>query len=67
MSDLAWRPQPFGWLTQAVWAPERAFKKGRAAEQAESDTRLRIFFLLALFATGRRAPRAALAGRAGSG
>ncbi|MGZ3365950.1 MAG: peptidoglycan D,D-transpeptidase FtsI family protein [Caulobacteraceae bacterium] len=52
MSDLAWRPQPFGWLTQAVWALERAFKKGRAAEQAESDTRLRIFFLLALFATG---------------
>jgi cell division protein FtsI (penicillin-binding protein 3) len=52
MSDLAWRPQPFGWLTQAVWALERAFKKARAADQAESDTRLRIFFLLALFATG---------------
>jgi cell division protein FtsI (penicillin-binding protein 3) len=52
MSDLAWRPQPFGWLTQAVWGLERAFKKGRAASQAEGDTRLRIFFLLALFATG---------------
>jgi cell division protein FtsI (penicillin-binding protein 3) len=52
MTDLAWRSQPFGWLTQAVWALERAFKKGRAADQAESDTRLRIFFLLALFATG---------------
>jgi cell division protein FtsI (penicillin-binding protein 3) len=52
MSDLAWRPQPFGWLTQAVWSLERAFKKGRAANQAEGDTRLRIFFLLALFATG---------------
>jgi cell division protein FtsI (penicillin-binding protein 3) len=52
MSDLAWRPQPFGWLTQAVWGLERAFKKSRAANQAEGDTRLRIFFLLALFATG---------------
>ena len=51
MTDLAWRPQPFGWLTQAVWALERAFKKARAADQ-QSDTRLRIFFLLALFATG---------------
>jgi cell division protein FtsI (penicillin-binding protein 3) len=52
MSDLAWRPQPFGWLTQAVWGLERAFKKGRAAEQQENETRLRIFFLLALFASG---------------
>ncbi len=52
MSDLAWRREPFGWLTQAVWALERAFKKARAADQAEGDTRLRIFFLLALFATG---------------
>ena len=52
MSDLAWRPQPFGWLTQAVWGLERAFKKGRAANQAEGDPRLRIFFLLALFASG---------------
>lgn len=52
MSDLAWRPQPFGWLTQAVWALERAFKKARAADQVEGETRLRIFFLLALFATG---------------
>ncbi len=52
MSDLAWRPQPFGWLTQAVWGLEGAFKKGRAANQTEGETRLRIFFLLALFATG---------------
>lgn len=52
MSDLAWRSQPFGWLTQAVWALERAFKKAKAADQSEGDTRLRIFFLLALFGTG---------------
>ena len=52
MSDLAWRSQPFGWLTQAVWALERAFKKAKAAEHGENETRLRIFFLLALFATG---------------
>ena len=52
MSDLSWRPGPFGFLTQAVWGVERAFKKGRVADEAESDTRIRIFFLLALFATG---------------
>jgi len=52
MSDLTWRREPFGFLTQAMWALERAFKRGRAADQAERDTRLRIFFLLALFATG---------------
>ena len=52
MSDLTWRREPFGFLTQAMWALERAFKRARAADQAERDTRLRIFFLLALFATG---------------
>jgi cell division protein FtsI (penicillin-binding protein 3) len=52
MSDLTWRREPFGFLTQAVWALDRAFKKARAVDQAERDTRLRIFFLLALFATG---------------
>ena len=53
MRDLAWRRrEPFGFVTQGVWALERAFKKGRALDQAERDTRLRIFFLLALFATG---------------
>ena len=52
MSDLTWRREPFGFLTQAMWALERAFKRGRAADQAERDTRLRIFFLLALFGTG---------------
>ena len=52
MSDLSWRREPFGFLTQAVWGVERAFKRGRVADQAESDARIRIFFLLALFATG---------------
>lgn len=52
MSDLAYRREPLGFLTQAVWGLERAFKQGRAVDQAERDTRLRIFFLLALFATG---------------
>ena len=52
MSDLTWRREPFGFLTQGVWALEGAFKKARAADQAERDTRLRIFFLLALFASG---------------
>jgi cell division protein FtsI (penicillin-binding protein 3) len=53
MSDLTWRREPFGFLTQAVWGLERAFKKDKAAaDQAEGQTRLRIFFLLALFASG---------------
>jgi cell division protein FtsI (penicillin-binding protein 3) len=54
MSDLAWYRGPFGWrwLTQAVWALERAFKKAKAADKGENETRIRIFFLLALFGTG---------------
>lgn len=54
MSDLAWRRSRFGWrwISEAMWALERAFKKAKAADRAENDTRIRIFFLLALFGTG---------------
>ena len=54
MSDLSWYRGPFGWrwLAQGVWALERAFKRARATDSTEADTRLRIFFLLALFGTG---------------
>ena len=42
------------WFSQIVWSLEDAFKKAKAADQAEDDTRtrMRIFILLALFATG---------------
>lgn len=52
MTDLSWRREPFGALTEAVWGLERAFKDSSAADQAEGNARIRIFFLLALFLTG---------------
>ena len=53
MSDLSWNGGPFGWrrLTQALWTLERGFKRALVADKTEGETRLRIFFLLALFAT----------------
>src|SRR5690606_26408294 len=38
------------WLTGGFWSLERAFERARAAGKAEDDTRIRIFFVLALFA-----------------
>jgi cell division protein FtsI (penicillin-binding protein 3) len=44
---------PIGrWLVQRLWWIERAFERARASERALDDTRLRIFFVLALFAAG---------------
>lgn len=43
---------PRGWLVSRVWGLERAFERAKAAGRAEDDTRIRIFFLLALFAAG---------------
>ncbi|MBV8593898.1 MAG: penicillin-binding protein 2 [Caulobacteraceae bacterium] len=48
--DLAsrlWR----GFTRRLEW-PERAFERARASGRAEDDTRLRIFFVMALFAAG---------------
>jgi cell division protein FtsI (penicillin-binding protein 3) len=39
-------------LTRKLQWPERAFEKARASGKAEDDTRLRIFFVMALFAAG---------------
>ncbi|WP_411286315.1 peptidoglycan D,D-transpeptidase FtsI family protein [Phenylobacterium sp.] len=39
------------WLGRRVWGLEHAFERARASGRAEDDTRLRIFFVLALFAT----------------
>jgi cell division protein FtsI (penicillin-binding protein 3) len=53
-SDLAlYRfPPAWRWLIERVWRIEHAFERNKAAGRAEDDTRLRIFFVLALFAAG---------------
>jgi cell division protein FtsI (penicillin-binding protein 3) len=61
----AWR-----WATEQVWRVEHAFERSKAAGRAADDTRLRIFFVLAIFAMafvtlGVEAGRAALFSDAG--
>ena len=60
------------WLKAKVWGLEHAFERAKAAGKAEDDTRIRIFFVLALFATAFSvlavgARRAALFSDAGRG
>ena len=43
-APAAWR-----WLIERVWRLEHAFERSRAAGKAEDDTRIRIFFVMALF------------------
>src|SRR6185437_11242155 len=38
------------WVVERIWGIERAFGRAKAEGRAEDDTRLRIFFVLALFA-----------------
>jgi cell division protein FtsI (penicillin-binding protein 3) len=45
-------PPPWRWIADRVWLVEHAFERAKAAGRAEDDTRLRIFFVLALFAAG---------------
>jgi len=40
------------WLIERMWGLEHAFERARASGKAEDDTRLRIFFVLALFSLG---------------
>jgi cell division protein FtsI (penicillin-binding protein 3) len=40
------------WLAARVWGLEHAFERARAKARPEDDTRIRIFFVLALFAAG---------------
>jgi cell division protein FtsI (penicillin-binding protein 3) len=42
-------PNAWRWFTDRVWRVEHAFGRARAEDRAEDDTRLRIFFVLALF------------------
>ncbi len=58
------------WLVDRVWGFEHAFERARARGRAEDDTRIRIFFVLAAFATAFLslavgATRAALSGADG--
>jgi len=41
----AWR-----WLAESVWRVEHAFERSKAEGRAADDTRLRIFFILSIFA-----------------
>ena len=43
----AWR-----WFSARLWWMEHAFERARASGKVEDDTRIRIFFVLALFAAG---------------
>lgn len=44
---------PFArWLGRRLWWMEHAFERARASDKAVDDTRLRIFFVLALFGAG---------------
>ncbi|MBJ7410706.1 MAG: penicillin-binding protein 2 [Phenylobacterium sp.] len=55
---MSFSQQAFGrtglprWLIERVWGLEHAFERARASGKAEDDTRLRIFFVLALFTLG---------------
>lgn len=40
------------WLKDRLWGLEHAFERAKAAGKAEDDTRIRIFFILALFGAG---------------
>jgi cell division protein FtsI (penicillin-binding protein 3) len=58
------------WLARTMWRLEHAFERARASDKAEDDTRIRIFFVAALFAAGFMvlaigATRAALFSNAG--
>jgi cell division protein FtsI (penicillin-binding protein 3) len=59
------------WLAARVWGLEHAFERARAKARPEDDTRIRIFFVLALIAAGFialsvGATRAALFSRLGA-
>jgi cell division protein FtsI (penicillin-binding protein 3) len=40
------------WLSRGMWRLEHAFERARASDRPQDDTRIRIFFVAALFAAG---------------
>ncbi|MET0338331.1 MAG: penicillin-binding protein 2 [Caulobacter sp.] len=51
LADLSPRLPAWRWLIERVWSLEHAFERSKAAGRAQDDTRLRIFFVLAIFGT----------------
>jgi len=45
-------PPAWRWLVEQVWRVEHAFERAKAEGRAQDDTKLRLFFVLALFAAG---------------
>jgi cell division protein FtsI (penicillin-binding protein 3) len=45
-------PPAWRWLVERIWRVEHAFERAKAEGRAEDDTRLRIVFILAMFAAG---------------
>jgi cell division protein FtsI (penicillin-binding protein 3) len=53
MGALASPFSPIGrWIGRRMWWVEHAFERARTSDKAVDDTRLRIFFVLVLFAAG---------------
>ncbi len=50
--ERRWTIPSWSAITSHLWWPERAFERARASGKAEDDVRLRIFFVMALFAAG---------------
>ncbi|MDP3852384.1 penicillin-binding protein 2 [Phenylobacterium sp.] len=49
LAHPSFQPPGWRWLKAQVWGLEHAFERAKAAGKAEDDTRIRIFFVLALF------------------
>ena len=54
MSLIGALTRPLSPLGRWILGMEHAFERARASEKAVDDTRLRIFFVLALFRRSRR-------------
>lgn len=52
LAHIPFQPPGWRWLKDRVWGLEHAFEQARARGRAEDDTRLRIFFVGAMFAAG---------------
>ena len=45
-------PPAWRWMIEQIWRVEHAFERAKAEGKAQDDTKLRLFFVLALFAAG---------------
>ena len=49
LGPSGFQPGAWRWLIERVWRLEHAFERSRAAAKPEDDTRIRIFFIMAIF------------------